>query len=152
MEMAMCRNDEHDLPNNLLELPPEEWDRFKRDLSGRVHEARQQAIRAAGRGLANAVLAFARLIADTIAGRWAAFARQRERWAAIRELHALDDRTLRDIGLGRSEIESAIVDPERRLAREFAVARRPPRPVLACAGARPKPAPATTTLIDRSAA
>jgi uncharacterized protein YjiS (DUF1127 family) len=148
----MCRrNDERDLPIDLLALPPEEWERFKRDLTGRAHEARQEAFRAAGRGLVNALLAVTRLIANTIAGLWAAHARRRERWAAIRELHGLDDRTLRDIGLGRSEIESAIVDPERRLAREFAVARRLPRPVLACAGAKPKPV-AKTTLIDRSAA
>jgi MATE family, multidrug efflux pump len=60
-----------------------------------AHEACQQTFRAAGR------FAFARLITS----RWAAYARHRRRWAAICDLQALDDRMLRDIGLGRSEID-----------------------------------------------
>src|SRR5215470_10528576 len=37
------------------------------------------------------------------------YAIRRARIAAIRELHALDDRTLSDIGVGRSEIEWLVV-------------------------------------------
>ena len=36
---------------------------------------------------------------------WLSYAIQRAHIAAIRELHALDDRTLSDIGVSRSEIE-----------------------------------------------
>jgi Na+-driven multidrug efflux pump/uncharacterized protein YjiS (DUF1127 family) len=50
---------------------------------------------------ANTLFAFTRLVTS----RWAAYARQRRRWAAICDLHALDDRMLRDIGLGRSEVD-----------------------------------------------
>jgi uncharacterized protein YjiS (DUF1127 family) len=40
---------------------------------------------------------------------WRAHTIRRARIAAVRELHALNDRTLRDIGLGRSEIEWVVV-------------------------------------------
>ena len=54
------------------------------------------------RALAKAVLA----AADKW---WRAHTFRRARIAAIRELHALDDRTLRDIGVSRSEIEWVVV-------------------------------------------
>ena len=54
------------------------------------------------RALANAVIAAA-------GKRWRAHTIRRARIAAIRELHALDDRTLRDIGVSRSEIEWVVV-------------------------------------------
>jgi len=38
----------------------------------------------------------------------AAFRKWRKRRAAIAELHALEDRQLADIGIGRSEIESVV--------------------------------------------
>jgi len=54
------------------------------------------------RALAKAVIA--------AAGKWwRAHTIRRIRIAAIRELHALDDRTLRDIGVTRSEIEWVVV-------------------------------------------
>jgi uncharacterized protein YjiS (DUF1127 family) len=68
------------------------------------HDANQQASRTAGRGLLNALLALPRLIT----GSWAAHAQQREHRATIRDLRALDDRMLRDIGLGRFEIEARL--------------------------------------------
>jgi uncharacterized protein YjiS (DUF1127 family) len=61
-----------------------------------------QAAAATIRALAKAVLA--------AAGKWwRAHTIRRARIAAIRELHALDDRTLRDIGVSRSEIEWVVV-------------------------------------------
>jgi uncharacterized protein YjiS (DUF1127 family) len=54
------------------------------------------------RALAKAVIA--------AAGKWwRAHTIRRARIAAIRELHALDDRTLRDIGVSRAEIEWVVV-------------------------------------------
>jgi|SRR5215471_7155620 len=45
---------------------------------------------------------------------WRAVALWRKRRRAVQELRALDDRSLRDIGLGRSEIESAVRGCKRR--------------------------------------
>ena len=54
------------------------------------------------RALAKAVIA--------AAGKWwRAYNSRRAHIAAVRELHALDDRTLRDIGVSRSEIEWVVV-------------------------------------------
>ena len=54
------------------------------------------------RALAKAVIA--------AAGKWwRSYAIQRAHIAAIRELHALDDRTLSDIGVSRSEIEWVVI-------------------------------------------
>jgi uncharacterized protein YjiS (DUF1127 family) len=49
-----------------------------------------------------------RLAAHAIGAGWRAGAQWRQRRRAIRELSALDDRTLHDLGLGRSEIEMAV--------------------------------------------
>jgi uncharacterized protein YjiS (DUF1127 family) len=45
---------------------------------------------------------------------WRAAAKALARGRAMRELRALDDRSLRDIGLGRSEIEGAVRGAVRR--------------------------------------
>jgi uncharacterized protein YjiS (DUF1127 family) len=85
---------------------------------------------------------------------WQAHVERRRRRAAIRELGALDDRMLKDIGLGRSEIESAICDPQRLMARDRAVVRRYQcvARVGTAAGPRDAIKRATAPLIDRSAA
>ena len=43
-----------------------------------------------------------------LGGYVAAFRKWRSRRAAVAQLHALDDRDLQDIGISRSEIESAV--------------------------------------------
>jgi uncharacterized protein YjiS (DUF1127 family) len=86
--------------------------------------------------------------------RWSAYRLWRERRAAIRALGALDDRMLKDIGLGRSEIASAICDPERLAVRALASTRRPQRSARADTRGRPKHVtkPAARPLIDKTAA
>ena len=124
----MCRNDETGLWIARSRSAPEEQENFKRQIIERAQQARAQAFR----DLAEVLLTLPQTLVGSnwrglrglgarvagVAGRWRkAHALRRARWAAIRELHALDDRTLKDIGLGRSEIESAIRDPERVMAR-----------------------------------
>jgi heme-degrading monooxygenase HmoA/uncharacterized protein YjiS (DUF1127 family) len=66
--------------------------------------ARQGRCRAA----ATIIQVAAERVAEVFAACWHAYARRRERTAAVRELRALDDRSLRDIGINRSEIESVV--------------------------------------------
>jgi uncharacterized protein YjiS (DUF1127 family) len=64
---------------------------------------------AARRSISGAASGFARLIAiwaHRLAAYWA-------RRAAIKTLHELDDRALRDIGLARDQIETAIYEIDR---------------------------------------
>jgi len=146
----MCRNDEAGLWTARSQWAPEEQENFKRRIIERAQQARAQAFR----DLAEVLLTLPQALVGSgwrglrrlgarvagVASRWGkAYALRRARWAAIRELHALDDRTLKDIGLGRSEIESAIRDPERLMARQLAsrAVRSGGRPKLVA-----KPAPA----------
>ena len=50
----------------------------------------------------------ARRSAEHLKGWWLAYRRNRRLRATIHTLHGLDDRTLGDIGLDRSEIESVV--------------------------------------------
>ena len=55
------------------------------------------------------IRAFAKAVIAAADKWWRAHTIRRARIAAIRELHALDDRTLRDIGVSRSEIAWVVV-------------------------------------------
>jgi uncharacterized protein YjiS (DUF1127 family) len=117
---------------------PEQWDNIKQGIAARAHAARAKMLREAFGGIPAAVRA--------AAGRWwSAYVAWRERNAAIKELAGLDDRTLKDMGLHRSEIESVIYDSSRRLAerKRAAVGRR-------TASTRPGTKP--SRVIDRTAA
>src|SRR5258708_20488598 len=95
----------------LNELTYEQWERRKQQIIRRAEVARAQALR----GLVGAVLRGLRTAAWAVAATagkwWRAYALRRERNSAVRELHALDDRSLKDIGSNRSEVEW-VVDGE----------------------------------------
>ena len=105
----MCAGNETAFVFN--ELTHEQWERRKQQIIRRAEVARTQALR----GLVGAVLGglgtAAWAVAATAGKWWRAYALRRERNAAVRELHALDDRTLKDIGITRGEIEW-VVDGE----------------------------------------
>jgi uncharacterized protein YjiS (DUF1127 family) len=154
MEPDMCRIDERTSWTESEHLSPEEWDHLKRHVIELAQDARSQAFRDLAGGVLSRSQAAARGALDAVRKRWRAYRLWRERRAAIRALGALDDRMLKDIGLGRSEIASAICDPERLAARALASARRPQRGARADTRGRPKPVtkPAASPLIDKTAA
>ena len=146
-------------------LTPEQWEQLKRAAIRRAHQDRARALRdllawvatslsAAARGGWHAVRVLRNRATNVGGDWWGAYAIRRERRMAIRELGALDDRMLKDIGLGRSEIESVIHDPERLMTRGLAAAR--PRQCAARAGisatSRQGARRVIAPLIDRSAA
>ena len=119
-------------------LTPEQWENIRQGTATRAHAARAKVLRDVFGGIPASVRA--------LAGRWwSAYVAWRERSAAIKELAGLDDRTLKDMGLHRSEIESVIYESSRRSAerRRAAVGRR-------TASTRPGTKP--SRVIDRTAA
>jgi Domain of unknown function (DUF1127) len=103
MDTTMCRIDEQDFPIDPRQLTLEEWQNFKRRVTERAQQDRQQVLRAAAIALPRALLAGAcyggSLLARIAGKAYSAYALRRE-WRAV--VRALDDRMLRDIGLGRS--------------------------------------------------
>ena len=92
-------------------LTPEHWAELSRRVAREAHAARAQSLRNSLRAL----LGFlrrpgvpVRLVAAAAREWWTAYGTWLERRRAIRALGALDDRSLKDMGLHRSEIESAV--------------------------------------------
>jgi uncharacterized protein YjiS (DUF1127 family) len=99
------------------DLTPDEWQRERQQILTRAQAARAGAMRAFGNALLHpwqAILAVVR-----------AYARWRERREAVRELHSLDDRSLRDIGVSRSEIEWVVSSQQAARMRAAVKAVRP---------------------------
>jgi uncharacterized protein YjiS (DUF1127 family) len=140
-------------------LSPDEFDRLRRAAERGASEHRGQLVRSlfiamvgslrriAGRAR-RAARALAHRAAVTARERWRAYAGWRERRAAIKELASLDDRTLKDLGLTRSEIEFVVrgSEPPRLRAPQAVPMRHPSARPAVVAACRP------AVLIDRSAA
>jgi uncharacterized protein YjiS (DUF1127 family) len=103
MDTTMCRIDEQDFPIEPRQLTREKWQNFKRRVTERAQQDRQQVLRAAAIALPRALLAGGcyggSLLARIASKACSAYALRRE-WRAV--VRAVDDRMLRDIGLGRS--------------------------------------------------
>jgi len=100
-------------------LTPEQLDQLKRaaERAAREHRARMvrglgiavlASLRSAARGGRDIARALGDRAAAVASAGWSAYADWRERRAAVKELAALDDRTLKDLGLTRSEIEYVV--------------------------------------------
>jgi len=100
-------------------LSPKELSELKRfaELAAREHRGRLvrrlgiavlASLRSSARGVGNVTRALGNRAAAGARAGWSAYAAWRERRAAVKELAALDDRTLRDLGLTRSEIEYVV--------------------------------------------
>jgi uncharacterized protein YjiS (DUF1127 family) len=135
-------------------LTPEEWEKARQRIIHRAEAARAQALR----GLAGAVLRGLRTAVWAVAAAagkwWRAYLRRRERNAAVRELHALDDRTLKDIGINRSEIEWVVGGEDATRLRDATIAanRSRRRDPTAGTGTALRPQPSARQLIKRHAA
>jgi len=92
-------------------LPPERWEIVKAQASERAYALRAQMLRDVGRWIARR--------SGAILKRFLLWQRRRR---AVRELQRLDNRTLRDMGIARSEIEYLVAggDPDRRAPRKAA--------------------------------
>jgi uncharacterized protein YjiS (DUF1127 family) len=104
-------------------LTPEQWDRLKRSAVRRAKEHRTQILRSlfvailtslrrAADGGRDIVRVLGHRAASAARRLWRGYLTGRERRRAVRELGALDDLSLKDIGLHRSEIESVVYGPD----------------------------------------
>ena len=99
----MCAGNERSFVFN--ELTYEQWERRKQQIVRRAEVARARALRGLVGGVLRGLRTAASAVAATAGKWWRAYALRRERNAAVRELRSLDDRSLKDIGINRSEIE-----------------------------------------------
>ena len=105
---------------NYRELTPEQWAELTHRVRREAHAARARSLQtlcwavlvalrsagAAGRRLSGLLV---RLFAARACNWWATYDAWLERRRAVRALGALDDRSLKDMGLHRSEIESVVL-------------------------------------------
>ena len=146
----MCAGNESAFVFN--ELTHDQWERRRQQIIRRAEAAR------ALRGLVGAVLRGLRTAAWAVfaaaGNRWRAYLRRRERNAAVRELHGLDDRALKDIGINRSEIEWVVDGEDATRLRDATIKanRSRRRDPTAGAGTASRPQPSGKQLIKKHAA
>jgi uncharacterized protein YjiS (DUF1127 family) len=146
-------------------LAPEEWERARQRMIRRAQAARARALRdlagavlrlllAAAGGAVATIRTLATAAAATAGEWWRAYALRRERSAAVRELRALDDRALKDIGINRGEIEWVVEGRDDTRLRDATIAanRSRRRDPTAGASMTPRPQPCGKPLIKKRAA
>src|SRR5262249_24051779 len=150
--MSMFVHDENSFYYN--SLTPEEWERARQRIVRRAEAARAQALRDLAGAVLRPLRAAARAVAAAAGSWWHAYALRRERNAAVRELRALDDRTLKDIGVNRCEIEWVVDghDDTRLKDATIAANRSRRRDPAAGTGMTSKPQPSGKPLIKKRAA
>lgn len=103
-------------------LSPEGWERARQRITHRAQAARAQALREIAGAVLRPLRTAAWAVAATAGKWWRAYALRRERNAAVLELRALDDRTLKDIGINRSEIEWVVDGQDDTRLRDASIA------------------------------
>jgi uncharacterized protein YjiS (DUF1127 family) len=120
-------------------LSSEQWERTRRQIIASAQAARAQVwhdlfaavlygLHTAAGSAAALIRVLARAVIAAAGKWWRAYALWRERKAAARELHALDDRTLKDIGVSRSEIEWVVRGPHATRLRDATITAKHRRP------------------------
>jgi len=148
----MCAGNESAFVFN--ELTHDQWERRRQQFIRRAEAARARALR----GLLYAVLRGLRTAAGAVfaaaGNRWRAHLRRRERNAAVRELRGLDDRSLKDIGINRSEIEWVVDGEDATRLRDATIEanRSRRRDATAGPGTALRPQPSGKQLIKKHAA
>jgi len=135
-------------------LTPQEWERARQRIVHRAEAARAQALREIAGAVLRPLRTAARAVAATAGKWWRAYALRRERNAAVWELRALDDRTLKDIGINRCEIDWVVDgrDDTRLKDATIAANRSRRRDPAAGTGMTSKPQPSGKPLIKKRAA
>jgi len=148
----MFANDENTFYYN--GLTPDEWVKARQRIIRRAEAARARALRDLAGAVLRPVQTLATAVAAVAGKWWRAYIRRRERNAAVRELHALDDRTLKDIGINRSEIESVGDRRDDTRLRDATIAanRSRRRDPTAGTGMTSRPQPSPRLLIKKHAA
>ena len=135
-------------------FPPEEWDKARARILRRAEAARARALRELAAALLRPLRTTAWAAAAAAGNWWRAYIRRRERNAAVRELRALDDRALKDIGITRTEIEWEVDGEDATRLRDATIAanRSRRRDPTAGAGTASRPQPSGSRLLKKHAA
>jgi uncharacterized protein YjiS (DUF1127 family) len=135
-------------------LTPEGWERARARIIRRAEAARAQALREIAGAVLRPLRTAARAAVAAAGKGWRAYIRRRERSAAVRELRALDDRTLKDIGINRSEIEWVVEGQDDTRLKDATIAanRSCRRDPAAGTSMTPRPQPSGRQLIKKRAA
>src|SRR5262245_20032814 len=113
MERIMDKSDEfYFLRFEHQPLTAEQLDRLQREVIRNARIARARAVRRMLDAIARSLRPLAAAALDMMRGWWIRYSDWSARRAAVKELRGLDDRTLKDLGLHRSEIESVVHGPD----------------------------------------
>lgn len=108
----MCGNGEDFETVNYRAMTPAEWTAFKNRIMRQAHLDRSQALAALIKRLLRTVGTAAAATGAAAAALWTYYARWRLARSDFAALSALDDCTLKDIGIARSEIDSIVRKPD----------------------------------------